>query len=63
MLSDGKSSHCLWQGELKTGVNSANEATYKWKVHNGKIEIMFLVWFLTSPHCQLRGVGQGMKQT
>jgi hypothetical protein len=42
------------------------QLTYKWKVHNGKIEIMFFggkVSFLTAPHCQFRGVGQGMKQT
>ena len=38
---------------------------YKWKVHNEKIEIISCrkVSFLTVPHCQFRGVGQGMKQT
>ena len=41
-----------------------NVATYKWKVHNGKIEIIsFVVKFLTAPHCQFRGICQGMKQT
>jgi hypothetical protein len=35
----GKARHC-W-----------NVATYKWKVHTGKIEIMsFVVVFLTAPH-------------
>ena len=33
-----------------------NVATYKWKVHNGKIEIISFV-------VKFRGVGQGMKQT
>ena len=35
----------------------------QWKV--GKIEIIpfVVVSFLTVPHCQFRGVGQGMKQT
>jgi hypothetical protein len=42
----------------------ASAATYKWKVHNGKIEICCRkVSFLTSLHSQFRGVGQGMKQT
>jgi hypothetical protein len=36
-----------------------NVATYKWKVHNGKIEIIFL--FVN--YCQFRDVGQVMKQT
>jgi hypothetical protein len=42
-----------------------NVATYEWKVHNGKIEIISLVVvsFLTTTHCQFRGAGQGMKQT
>ena len=42
-----------------------NFATYEWKVHKGKIEIIsfVVVSFLTDPHCQFRGVGQGMKQT
>ena len=42
-----------------------NVATYKWKVHNGKIVIISFVKvsYLTAPHCQFRGVGQGMKQT
>jgi hypothetical protein len=35
-----------------------------WKVPNGKIEIICgKVSFLTAPHCQFRGVGQGMKHT
>ena len=41
-------------------------ATCKWKVHNVKIEIssFFVTFsFLTDPHFQLRGVGQGVKQT
>ena len=41
-----------------------NIATYRWKVHNGKIEIIFFfckVSFLTDPHCRFRGVVQGMK--
>ena len=34
------------------------------EVHNGKIEIINRKRSpLTSPHCQFRGVGQGMKQT
>jgi hypothetical protein len=37
----------------------------KWKVHNGKIEIISFVVKLRSnrPHCQFRGVGQCMKHT
>jgi hypothetical protein len=41
-------------------------ATYEWKAYNGKIEIIPFVakfQFLTTSHCQFRGVGQGMKQT
>jgi hypothetical protein len=42
-----------------------NVATYKWKVRNGKIEIIsfVVISFLTDPHCRFRGVSQGMKQT
>jgi hypothetical protein len=41
-----------------------NNATYEWKVHNGKMEIFsFVVSFLTAPHCQFLGVDKGMKQT
>ena len=43
-----------------------NVATYNWKAHNGKIEIISFVakfLFLTAPHCQFRCVCQGMKQT
>ena len=43
-----------------------NVATYKWKVHDGKIEIISSfsrkVASLTAPHCRFWGVGQGMKQ-
>jgi hypothetical protein len=44
---------------------SWNVATYIWKVHNGKIEIISCgnVSFLTGAHSQFRGAGQGMKQT
>jgi hypothetical protein len=40
-----------------------NLATYKWKVHNGKIEIIsFVVVFILTGHCcQFRGVCQDMK--
>jgi hypothetical protein len=39
-----------------------NVATYKWKDHKGKIDITSCrkVSFSTCPHCQFRGVGQGM---
>jgi hypothetical protein len=43
-----------------------NVSTYKWKVLNGKIEIISSVakcQFLTVLCCQCWGVGQGMKQT
>ena len=35
-------------------------ATYNWKIHNGKIEI---ISFLIAPHCQCQGVCQGLKYT
>ena len=46
--------HRLW--------NIISTETYKWKVHNGKIEIISfdVVSFLTAPHCQFRGVGECM---
>jgi hypothetical protein len=41
------------------------ERCYMWKVYNAKIEIISFVIniFFTRPHCQMLGVGQGMKQT
>ena len=43
----------------------SNVATYRWKVHNRKIEIICCrkVSFLTDLQCRFRGVSQGMKQT
>ena len=48
----------LWN-IVSTGRYILHIATYKWKVHNAKIEIISLVVvsFLTAPHCQFRGVG------
>ena len=48
-------------------LNLIPASTYKWKVHNGKIEIISFVFCrkvssLTAPHCQFRGVGQGRKE-
>ena len=40
--------------------------TYKWIVHNGTNWNHLMcgkVSFLSGPHCQFRGVGQGMKKT
>ena len=39
---------------------------YEWKVHNGKIGIISFVLnvsFLSVPHYQFPGAGQGMKQS